>query len=96
MKFKEFLKEIQDMDSFMKQGESNKKKVTAKDVDPEELKVGTKIEYEHTDDPKVAEKIALDHLAEHPNYYLGTDGAIGLVDMEKGLKKAVKEDRYSH
>jgi Protein of unknown function (DUF5661) len=30
---------------------------------------GTKIEMEHTADPKVAAKIALDHLKEHPYYY---------------------------
>lgn len=38
-------------------------------VDPSELKMGIEIEMEHTDDPKVAEKIARDHLAENPTYY---------------------------
>ena len=37
--------------------------------DPNELKMGIEIEMEHTDDPKVAEKIAKEHLAEHPKYY---------------------------
>ena len=37
--------------------------------DPEELKKGIEVEKEHTDDPKVAMKIALDHLDEDPKYY---------------------------
>jgi hypothetical protein len=39
------------------------------DVDPKELKIGVEIEHEHTDDPKEAKKIALQHLAENKNYY---------------------------
>jgi hypothetical protein len=31
--------------------------------------MGIRVEMEHTDDPKKAEKIALDHLAENPFYY---------------------------
>jgi len=38
-------------------------------VDPKELKMGIKAEMEHTDDPKEAEVIALQHLAEDPRYY---------------------------
>lgn len=38
-------------------------------VDSEQLKIGIGVEMEHTDDPKVAEEIALDHLAEDPHYY---------------------------
>ena len=34
-----------------------------------ELKMGIKVEMEHTDDPDEAEKIALQHLAEVPDYY---------------------------
>jgi hypothetical protein len=39
------------------------------DVDPKELKMGIEIEHEHTDDPNEAKKIALQHLAEVPDYY---------------------------
>ena len=39
------------------------------DMDPDELLMGTEHEMEHTDDPDVAEQIALDHLAEDPHYY---------------------------
>lgn len=38
-------------------------------VNPVELSMGIKVEMEHTKDPKVAEKIALDHLKENPCYY---------------------------
>jgi hypothetical protein len=34
-----------------------------------ELDMGRKVEMEHTDDPKEAEKIAMDHLKEDPHYY---------------------------
>ena len=44
-------------------------KLTAADVDPEQLRMGIQVEMEHTSDPKIAEEIALDHLAEDPNYY---------------------------
>ena len=37
--------------------------------DREELKKGIEVEKEHTDDPKIALKIALDHLNEDPKYY---------------------------
>ena len=39
------------------------------DFDPEQLKMGVEVEMEHTDDPKLAEEIARDHLAEIPDYY---------------------------
>jgi hypothetical protein len=38
-------------------------------IHPQELRMGMQVEMEHTDDPKKAEKIALDHLAENPFYY---------------------------
>lgn len=38
-------------------------------VDREELKMGIKVEMEHTNDPKEAARIALQHLAEDPKYY---------------------------
>lgn len=37
--------------------------------DPKELEMGIKVEMEHTNDPKVAEDIAKDHLTEDPYYY---------------------------
>jgi len=38
-------------------------------VDAEQLTMGIKVEMEHTDKPEEAKKIALDHLAEDPQYY---------------------------
>ena len=58
-------------------GLADKHKVTEKDVDKQQLKIGIEIEMEHTNDPKVAKKIALDHLSEIPDYYTR------LVRMEK-------------
>ena len=45
------------------------KMFSRKDVDPKELKMGIEVEREHTSDPKIAERIAKDHLAEIPDYY---------------------------
>jgi len=39
------------------------------EVDRKELKMGIRVEMEHTDDPKEAQHIALQHLAEDPKYY---------------------------
>lgn len=39
------------------------------DFDPRQLKVGTAIEMEHTNDRRVAREIAMDHLTENPRYY---------------------------
>lgn len=43
--------------------------LAADDVDPNELMMGIEVEMEHTNDRKIAEEIAMDHLAEDPNYY---------------------------
>lgn len=49
--------------------------------DPEQVKIGTKIEMEHKLGKKMAERIAKQHLDESPLYY------VELVKMEKRLKK---------
>ncbi len=41
----------------------------SKTVDPEQLKMGIKVEMEHTFEPLIAERIAKDHLVEISNYY---------------------------
>lgn len=53
--------------------------------DPKELEMGIEVEKEHTDDPEIAKKIAIDHLKELPDYYTR------LVKMEKEGKKDLKE-----
>ena len=49
---------------------------------PSELKVGTKIEMEHTRSRRVATRIAKQHLCEFPRYY-----SKGLIPMERKLKR---------
>jgi hypothetical protein len=39
------------------------------DFDPIELERGTQVELEHTNDPAIAQEIAMDHLVEDPDYY---------------------------
>lgn len=56
----------------------------------EYLKVGIRIEREHTDDNEIAEKIALHHLEESPNYY---HNKFGLPEMERRLEKMLEEEK---
>ena len=39
------------------------------EVNPNELSIGVQVEMEHTNDPRVAQEIAMDHLTEDPEYY---------------------------
>lgn len=51
------------------------------DFNPKQVEMGKKIELEHTNDPKIAEEITMDHLEEIPDYYTR------LKDMEDEAKK---------
>ena len=73
---------------------------------PAELAKGIKVEMEHTDDVEVAKKIAMDHLAENPNYYSdleksGVDTAQGLkvssdeTTLEPNMNRANPKDGFS-
>ena len=55
--------------------------LSPEEVHPKELQKGIQHEMEHTNDPDVAEEIALDHLAEDPLYYTHLD------KMEREVKK---------
>lgn len=57
---------------------------TEKHADPSELAMGIEVELEHTKDEKLSKKIALDHLAEIPDYYTR------LKKMESEAKKETK------
>jgi hypothetical protein len=57
------------IDKFLCAGLAYKENVTASDVDPDELKMGIEVEYEHTTSKCLSTRIALDHLAEIPDYY---------------------------
>ena len=49
--------------------EGKGKELHPNQIHPQELRMGIKVELEHTDDLDKAKKIALDHLAENPYYY---------------------------
>lgn len=59
-------------------------------VDPHQLEMGIKAEMEHTNDRKVAEKIALQHLAEDPHYYTKLTKA-GLEEEEQTVDFDLKD-----
>lgn len=50
-------------------GKAQREGVSKEDVSTSELEMGIEVEKEHTKDEKMAERIALDHLAEIPDYY---------------------------
>lgn len=61
-------------------------------VDPWELRRGIQVELEHTNDPRVAYEIALDHLYEIPDYYTRLavmERAAGLGGVGLGNKAAI-------
>lgn len=51
----------------IKGGLADKKKES--DFNEEQIKLGVKVEMEHTDNPNLAKEIAMDHLVEDPLYY---------------------------
>jgi len=57
--------------------------VDVKDI-KKEIKVGTKIELEHTDSEQTAREIAMDHITEFPDYY--SNKKYGTISSEKGLE----------
>ncbi|MCK5018529.1 MAG: hypothetical protein KAS32_15825 [Candidatus Peribacteraceae bacterium] len=57
--------------------------------DPEELKMGIKVEAEHTDSPNIAKHIAKDHLFEIADYYTRLDK----MESEAGVKHESLYDR---
>jgi hypothetical protein len=65
-----------------------------------QLKLGVKIELEHTKDPDIAYEIALDHLNERPDYYTKLSQT-GLEEDAAGVgviaknKKMARDPRYS-
>jgi len=61
------------------------------DIDMDELKMGSEHELEHTDDKKIALKIALDHLIEIPDYYSRLKAAFPEEASEFAAAKGKKE-----
>ena len=60
---------------------------TASDFDQIQFAIGAAIELEHTCDRNLAQRIAMDHLAESPDYYKK------LIKMEEQLKKTKETTR---
>jgi len=50
-------------------GRAKEKGITVRDVNAKELKMGIKVEMEHSPNKIIATKISLDHLAEDSEYY---------------------------
>ena len=70
---------------------AKKHNVEVSDIE-KEIEVGTKIELEHTDSKEMAKEIAMDHIAEFPDYY--TNKKYGVKSSEKGLEK-IHENKIS-
>lgn len=70
--------------NILHEGKGPEAKKTWKDVGPDQLQMGIKVEMEHTGDPELARKISVDHLTEFGNYYTALD------EMEKKLKDKKK------
>lgn len=66
-KFESYVYSI--LGSILGYGKAKEKNITEKDVDKKELEMGMKVEMEHTNNKAIAKRIALDHLAEMPDYY---------------------------
>jgi hypothetical protein len=66
-----------------------KKELHPNQIHPQELRMGIKVEMEHTDEIDKAKKIALDHLAENPFYYT----ALKLSGIESPSAPKVKSPK---
>jgi len=58
------------LSSVLSEGKSKGKEI---EHDPKQLEMGIKVEMEHTTNPLISRKIALDHLKEIPDYYTRLD-----------------------
>jgi hypothetical protein len=78
-------------------GRADEEGVTEQDVNPDELAMGIELEQEHTGDEAVAKKIAMDHLAEIPDYYtrlkaMEQEAKEELADQDKGKDQDDDQD----
>ena len=65
------------------------------DFNARALREGTKIEMEHTDNRKVAQRIAMDHLVEDPQYYVKLRAIEGKKGPYRLVKKRKKNPKVS-
>ena len=71
------------------EGRAADKGFTPSKADSAELKKGVTIEKEHTSDPKIARKIALDHLSEkgsNQHYYKALKGVEGVLEKAEPVR----------
>ena len=69
---------------------ADKHNVDIKDIE-NEIKVGSKIEMEHTDSEKQAKEIAMDHIEEFADYYTNPEfGIIAIEDKRGDNKKTIR------
>lgn len=61
------------LSSFLSFGKFNESGKSESDFDPKQIEMGIKVEYEHTKNPHISKRIALDHLAEFSDYYTRLD-----------------------
>ena len=73
---------------FINSGRFAKSGLKMSDIDSSELNAGILVELEHTTNRQIAKKIALDHLAEIPDYYTR------LAKMESEAKALKKPSKY--
>ena len=71
---------------------AKKHNVDVKDI-KKEIGIGTKIEMEHTDSKSEAKEIAMDHIAEFPDYY--SNDEFGIIAIEKSRGDGRKTIRVS-
>ena len=75
---------------------------TPADFERSQVERGKSVEFEHTNDPDTAREIALDHLEEHKDYYVGLENMENMLeDIEKreknrGSKKSSKKRPPQH
>jgi hypothetical protein len=82
IKFDDFLNE-----ELIAGGKGSNTKIS--DLNADELSVGIEVELEHTDDKKIAQEIATDHLTEDPKYYSKLIQK-GIADEPRAIEKAKK------
>ena len=71
----------------LNEAKAKKAELHQNQIHPQELRMGIKVELEHTDELDKAKKIALDHLAENPFYYT----ALKLSGIESPSAPKVKQ-----
>lgn len=59
-------------------------RVLIRGIPSEQLKIGTKVEMEHTRNPDVARRIAMDHLGENPYYYKRSNKKMDELYLARG------------